>query len=91
MSSESLESAVESSDARAWLRGALAELLLIDEVPLDQDFFSIGGNSLSAIMLAVRVHEAFDFEFPVEVLFDAEDLGDVADFIERERRSARHL
>ena len=57
---------------------------MLDDVPLDQDFFSIGGNSLSAIMLHVRIRETYGFEFPVEVLFDADDLEQVATHIEQE-------
>ncbi|MBM7459468.1 non-ribosomal peptide synthase/polyketide synthase [Rhodococcus coprophilus] len=51
--------------------GVYAELLGIDRVGLDDDFFALGGNSLIATQLAARLGSALDTTVPVRAVFEA--------------------
>ncbi|NKR52531.1 hypothetical protein GS545_25590, partial [Rhodococcus hoagii] len=51
--------------------GVFADVLGVDRVGLDDDFFALGGNSLVATQVAARLGAAFDAQVPVRVLFDA--------------------
>ncbi|WP_275792820.1 non-ribosomal peptide synthetase [Prescottella equi] len=51
--------------------GVFADVLGVDRVGLDDDFFALGGNSLVATQVAARLGAALDAQVPVRVLFDA--------------------
>ncbi|MFM1724724.1 amino acid adenylation domain-containing protein [Rhodococcus sp. PAM 2766] len=51
--------------------GVFADVLGVDRVGLDDDFFALGGNSLVATQVAARLGGALDAQVPVRVLFDA--------------------
>ncbi|MGJ5891419.1 amino acid adenylation domain-containing protein [Streptomyces niveiscabiei] len=50
--------APSGSPAERVLAGLYSELLKLDEVPLDEDFFALGGDSIAAIRLVSRAAEA---------------------------------
>ncbi|WP_037178341.1 condensation domain-containing protein, partial [Rhodococcus sp. UNC363MFTsu5.1] len=60
------ESAVEGVVA-----GVFAEVLGLDRVGLDDDFFELGGNSLIAAQVAARIGAALDTRVPVRILFES--------------------
>jgi amino acid adenylation domain-containing protein len=47
------------------------EVLAAGAVPLERDFFALGGDSVRAMQLRRRIHETFHVELPLSVLFDA--------------------
>ncbi len=47
------------------------ELLRVEQVGIDDDFFELGGDSLVAAQIIDRVRESFKVAIPVRVLFDA--------------------
>jgi acyl carrier protein len=48
------------------------------ETATDEDnFFTLGGNSLSAIEFKERIDSLLSIEFPIQVLFLNGDLGDI--------------
>ncbi|GCE39566.1 Siderophore biosynthesis non-ribosomal peptide synthetase modules Bacillibactin synthetase component F [Rhodococcus wratislaviensis] len=51
--------------------GVFADVLAVDHVGLDDDFFAMGGNSLIATQLAARLGAALDAHIPVRLLFEA--------------------
>jgi amino acid adenylation domain-containing protein len=55
------------------------------EVSVDDDFFSIGGQSLTAVELFVRIEQEFDVELPVSVIFDAPTIQSLASAIDTAR------
>ena len=63
---------------------AFADLLGVDRVGLDDDFFALGGNSLIATRVAARLGQALDAQVPVRVLFEASSVELLAARVESE-------
>ena len=56
----------ESQLAELW-----AELLGVDRVGVEDDFFALGGHSLLAVRLFARIRRAWDISLTINTLFDA--------------------
>jgi amino acid adenylation domain-containing protein len=68
---------VEATLARIW-----AEVLRVDRVGVDDDFFALGGHSLLAVQVVSRVRATLDVELQVRALFQKPRLADLAATIE---------
>ena len=55
-----------------------ASLLDVEHVEPSDDFFELGGHSLQAMALVARVHEATGVDLPLEAVFEAPTLGELA-------------
>jgi acyl carrier protein len=64
---------IEQSIARIW-----CELLRLDRVALDDDFFDLGGHSLLATRLISRIRDELAAEVPLRLLFEAPTVKDLA-------------
>ncbi|MCC5964552.1 MAG: KR domain-containing protein [Natronohydrobacter sp.] len=59
------------NDVERTLAGFWAELLGIEQIGVEDNFFDLGGHSLIAVRLFAQVKKAFGVEFPISVLFEA--------------------
>ncbi|HEX7029123.1 MAG TPA: amino acid adenylation domain-containing protein [Gammaproteobacteria bacterium] len=55
------------------------DILGVDDIGRDDDFFDLGGHSLLAARLVMRLRDAFDCELPIGTIFDRPVLGDLAE------------
>jgi amino acid adenylation domain-containing protein len=60
----------------------ITELLKVQAVGLDDDFFLLGGHSLLGTQLIARIREAFDVELPLRTLFEGPTVRDLVKAIE---------
>ncbi|QMU21092.1 amino acid adenylation domain-containing protein [Gordonia rubripertincta] len=67
-----------SSPAESAVATAFEAVLEIDRVGADDDFFALGGDSLSASVVAARVGSALGVRVPVRALFEAPTVSALA-------------
>jgi amino acid adenylation domain-containing protein len=70
------------TETEATLAALWEELLDVEVVGSDDDFFDLGGHSLLATRLLAKIREAFDLDLPLDVLFRRPALGRLAGEIE---------
>ncbi|HYN20848.1 MAG TPA: beta-ketoacyl synthase N-terminal-like domain-containing protein [Thermoanaerobaculia bacterium] len=73
----------EASIAAIW-----QELLGIDRIGADDDFFLLGGNSLAGLQILSRMRAEFDVELPLKAFFEARTVAGMAEEVRREREKA---
>ncbi|WP_152447813.1 non-ribosomal peptide synthase/polyketide synthase, partial [Rhodococcus triatomae] len=66
-----------------------AEVLGVERVGADDNFFDIGGNSLTATRVVAHVNAAFDTAVPVREVFDAPTVAALAQVVESAGSSDR--
>jgi amino acid adenylation domain-containing protein len=65
----------------------VAELLNLEEIGVDQDFFLLGGHSMFGAQLIVRIEEMFGVEIDLRYLFDHPTVAQIAAAVESEMTS----
>ncbi|WP_330255502.1 amino acid adenylation domain-containing protein [Nocardia sp. NBC_00565] len=68
-----------SSWVEAVVATAFEQVLHVDRVGVDDDFFALGGDSLSASLVVARVGAALDVRIPVRSLFETPTVGGFAE------------
>ncbi len=68
------------------------ELLGVQEIDREDDFFALGGHSLAAVRLFARIRKEFAVDLPLATLFKAPTLAALAALVAQERsRAAAHV
>jgi amino acid adenylation domain-containing protein len=64
---------IEAAMARIW-----SEVLRVETVGVEDDFFALGGHSLLAVQIVSRVRATLGIDLPVRALFETPRLADLA-------------
>lgn len=67
-----------SCDAEARIAAIWRDVLRLPEVPVDRDFFTLGGSSVLAARVALRLQQETGVEVPLRVLFEATTIEQLA-------------
>ena len=74
-----------ASDLEEQIAGVAAEVLGLERVGMRDNFFDLGGHSLLATRFVAELESRVGVAVPLQEVFDARDLGDLADrIVERE-------
>nr|WP_302071611.1 non-ribosomal peptide synthetase [Rhodococcus ruber] len=71
--------------------GVFADVLGVEQVGADDDFFALGGNSLIATQVAARVGEALETTVPVRAVFEAPTVAALAARLESQAGSGGRI
>jgi amino acid adenylation domain-containing protein len=66
------------NDIEATLAAIWAEVLKLPQVGIHDNFFALGGHSLSATQVTVKIRERLQAEVPLRVLFEGADIAELA-------------
>ncbi|MEH1804049.1 non-ribosomal peptide synthetase [Nostoc sp.] len=75
------------SDLERLLAGILSELLKIDRVGIDDNFFDLGATSISILQVAARVKQELGIELPAVKLFQYSTIGSLANYLDSNQNS----
>lgn len=72
-----------SNQIEEMLADIWAEVLQVEQVGINDNFMSLGGNSLEAIRLKARISKAFELELPLNLIFEKPTIAELAEAIEQ--------
>ena len=64
------------------------DLLGVDKVGVEDDFFQLGGHSLIAVRLFVQIRKRLGIDHPISVLYDTPTIARFAELVREERGDA---
>jgi acyl carrier protein len=79
------------SELEAWIAATWCELLRVDRVALDQNFFAAGGHSLLLTQLGIRIERELGVTVELRSLFDAPTVRGVTAAVEAELARVERL
>jgi amino acid adenylation domain-containing protein len=66
------------------LAGIWAEVLTLERVGVEENFFDLGGHSLLATQIIYRINQTFEIDLPMRVIFDQPTIAGLALSVEEE-------
>ncbi|HEX2268324.1 MAG TPA: amino acid adenylation domain-containing protein, partial [Pyrinomonadaceae bacterium] len=72
----------EATQTEIKLASIWGEVLKLESLSLDDDFFDLGGNSLDGTQIISRIKEAFDVRIQFELLYDYPTLKTLGEYID---------
>jgi acyl carrier protein len=82
-SPKSAEPARVPNEIEARLAKLWSEVLRVENVGVDDNFFQLGGHSLLALQLMARVRETFKADLPIKALFSSPTVAGLAQAISK--------
>jgi thioesterase domain-containing protein/acyl carrier protein len=79
-----------NSTAEGIIAGIWADVLNLDKVGIHDNFFDLGGDSLLAMQIVMRVGEWFGVDTPLHLIFQAPTIASMASEIYRSKRKIDH-
>jgi len=70
--------ATESQLKQIW-----SEILGLDRIGVEDNFFTLGGHSLQATRVVARMRDAFKMDVPLPLLFEATTIAKLAEVVEQ--------
>src|SRR2546428_11771098 len=80
--------AIAGDDTTARLTRIWQELLGIEPIGIDQNYFDLGGDSILAVQLFAHIQKVFQIKLPVATLFEAPTIEELARILRRETAPA---
>jgi amino acid adenylation domain-containing protein len=77
------EDTVPRDETEAKLVAIWGELLGLDRIGIDDNFFQLGGHSLKAMILAVQISQQFEVELSIRELFVNQTIRKIAELIRK--------
>lgn len=71
------------------LKEMWTSLLQLQSISMEDDFFSLGGNSLAAARLMINIQREFSIKLPLSSLFEHSTLGELGKLIDHSSKKAR--
>jgi acyl carrier protein len=90
MAAESVELSPETSEAlktetQRIVAAIWADVLKKGSFESDDDFFEIGGNSMTATLVTYSLRDKFGIEFPLMLIFENATVVDLAEAVDQAR------
>src|SRR5947199_2570793 len=80
--------AIAEDDTTARLTRSWQELLGVEPIEADQNYFDLGGDSILAVQLFAHIQKVFQVKLPVATLFEAPTIEELARILRRETAPA---
>lgn len=89
---DSSEGPLEHTVTMKEIKDVWKNILSADEVDVDENFFNLGGHSISAVEIFGIVNDKFNLNLPLSVIFEAPTIRSLSDVIDsNQEKNAREM